>query len=209
MSRAVDHNLACCHVCRKLNPVDNSHCDFCFSRLHQRKVESRSRSWIYLITAIILFFPANLLPMMYTSKLANTRSDTIFSGIVKLWTEGMQPIATIVFIASIVTPLIKIVIQLYLLSYRPNHKPPVIQTMLYRFIHFIGKWSMVDVFVVALLGSLIQGNLSSVAPGIGVIAFAGVVLFTMMATESFDPRLLWDRHVAIVKQQSTHERTDH
>lgn len=205
MTRAIDQQLSSCHFCSKLNEQEASHCSYCGSKLHQRKKDSLLRAWVFLITAAILFFPANLLPIMYTTKLSSTRADTIMSGIIKLWNEGMVPIAIIVFIASIVTPLIKILGLLYIMWNDSPDKPPVIKTKIYRFLHFIGKWSMVDVFVVALLGALIQGDLSSVRPGFAIFAFTGVVFFTMLATEAFDTRHLWDQYNFNKRESIIHE----
>ncbi|MDO4436252.1 MAG: paraquat-inducible protein A [Cardiobacteriaceae bacterium] len=183
-----------CLACRTLNPPYRKRCGHCRAHLFSRKPDSLMRTWLYLITSIILFFPANLLPITYTTMLTTESPDTIFSSIKLLWHHGSYGIAIIIFIASIFTPFFKIAILLYLLTHQKPTKPPVFQTRLYQFIHFIGRWSMIDVFVVALLGALVHGNLAQINPAVGIFAFASVVVFTMLATESYDIRLLWDNY---------------
>lgn len=194
-----------CLACRTINPNYRRRCSHCRAPLHSRKPQSALHTWIYLITSIILFFPANLLPITYTTMLGQSSPDTIFSSIVLLWHHGSYGIALIIFIASILTPFFKIAVLLYLLTHQNPQKPPILQTRLYQFIHFIGRWSMIDVFVVALLGALVHGSLAQISPAVGIFAFASVVVFTMFATESFDIRLLWDNYYA----QLPHRHPDH
>lgn len=192
---AQSQQLIHCLSCGNVAHATESFCPHCHARISSRKHNSKERTWAYLITAILLFFPANLLPISYTSYLLDApRPDTILSSIILLWHHGSYLIAAIIFLASIMTPFAKIAVLLYLLSHDSPRRPPIIQTKLYRWIHFIGRWSMIDVFVVALLGALIHGRLAQITPAIGVFAFAGVVVFTMFATESFDIRLLWDHY---------------
>lgn len=192
-----------CPACALVAASSEKRCPHCRRRLHSRKVQSDSRTWAYLLTAIFLFFPANLLPITYTRYLIEpVRADTIISSIVFLWQHGSRLIACVIFTTSIVTPLCKIAVLLYLLTRQAPRKPPLLPTRLYRIIHFIGRWSMVDVFVVALLGALIHGRLAQIDPGMGIFAFAGVVIFTMAATQTFDIRILWDNY-------RHHARSDH
>lgn len=189
------HGFCHCLECSAIISGDSDHCPRCHANLHQRKPNSIQRSWIFLITSIILFFPANLLPITYTNTIGQPEQvDTIISSILFLWHHGSYLIALIIFIASIFTPFFKIAVLLYLLTHRKPQSPPIMQTRLYRFIHFVGRWSMIDVFVVALLGALMQNNLASITPGAGIFAFAAVVVFTILATEFFDIRLLWDQY---------------
>lgn len=170
-------------------------CRRCHARFSVRKPASLARAWAFLIAAAILYLPANLLPMMRTETLLRERSDTIFTGIVTLWTSGTPEVAIIVFIASIMVPILKIlVLALLLLTAQHGSTWSRSQrTKLYRAIEFIGYWSMLDVFVVALLvAALPFGNFASIHPGSGIVAFAGVVVLTMLASKSFDPRLIWD-----------------
>lgn len=188
-------NKLTCLACGSVMDIDVKRCHHCNSPVSIRKRNSIEKSWIYLITSIILFFPANLLPITYTSYLgSNPVGDTIMSNIVLLWGHKSYFIALVIFLASIITPLFKIIVLLYLLLNLKPKQPPILQTKIYHFIHFIGRWSMIDVFVVALLGALINGKLASITAGVGIFAFTGVVIFTMIAAESFDIRFLWDNY---------------
>lgn len=188
-----------CHACgavyRAAAPGLRCHCRRCGVRLHQRKADSLSRTWALLIAAAILYLPANLIPIMKTSTLLEERWDTILSGVIALWQKGSPEIAVIVFVASIVVPLAKIAVLALLLvtAQRRSAWRQAERARLYRFIEFIGYWSMLDVFVVALLVGLVHfRGLADVQPGGGAVAFAAVVVLTMMASKSFDPRLIWD-----------------
>lgn len=190
-------DLVSCHACSKLSPLqhDGSTCMRCGAALSRRKPASLSRTWAFLLAACILYIPANTLPIMLTSSLRDSQQDTILSGIIYLWLSGSRLLALIVLVASIIVPLMKILILTYLLlsvhwrSTRGLRQ----RTRLYRMIEVIGRWSMLDIFVVALLAALVRdGVLATVLPGPGAIAFAAVVVMTMLASLSFDPRLLWD-----------------
>jgi paraquat-inducible protein A len=159
-----------------------------------RKVNSVSNTWALLIAAIIMYLPANLLPVMKTTWLGNTQADTIMSGVIYLLHHDW-PLAVIVFVASVMVPLLKILALLYLLIsvQRKSHLRNEQRTRLYRVTELVGRWSMVDVFVVALMAALVQvGALATIEPGGGALAFAAVVILTMFAAMSFDPRLIWD-----------------
>lgn len=171
-------------------------CRRCSAHVHSRKPHSLQRTWAFLIAAAILYLPANLIPIMKTSTLLEQRADTILSGVMALWRAGSPEIAVIVFIASIVVPIVKIAVLLLLLitTQRGSDWKPAERTQLYRAIEFVGYWSMLDVFVVALLVALVHfRSLADVQPGGGAVAFAAVVVLTMVASKSFDPRLIWDR----------------
>jgi len=195
--RARDLGLTGCHVCGLVlrGSGGELHCPRCHSALHPRKPDSIARTWALLITAVILYIPANLLPVMRTAYLGNESADTIMSGVVYFLLHGDWPLALIIFVASVLVPLLKIISLVYLLisvqrRSRIRHRE---RTLLYRVTELIGRWSMVDVFVVAVLVALVQmGNLATVYPGLGASAFAGVVILTMLAAQSFDPRLIWD-----------------
>jgi len=188
--------LAACHVCGKLQPCTaERHCVRCGSRLYQRKPFSVQRSWAFLLTALILYVPANLYPIMTTATLGVKDDNTIIGGVILLWSMKSYPVAMIVFVASIVIPLLKfLIISLLLLSIWKGHSGRLSQqTRLFRFIEYIGPWSMIDVFVVILLVALIRfGGIASVLPGPAAMAFAGMVIATMLSAISFDTRLLWD-----------------
>jgi paraquat-inducible protein A len=171
------------------------HCSRCGAVLHFRNPDSVSRCWSLLIAAYILYIPANLLIMMETGSIMNYRKDTILSGVVHLWETGSWGIATVVFIASITIPLLKLFsLTLLLVSVQRRSKwHPKQRTRLYRLLEFVGRWSMLDIYVVTLLASLVQlGAMATVKAGPAALAFGAVVILTMLASTQFDPRLIWD-----------------
>ncbi len=192
--------IVACGSCGEVHQLPSGtptrlYCLRCHARMSSRKPNSLARSWAFLIAAAILYFPANLLPMMRTETVLGERSDTILSGIVTLWRSGAPEIAIIVFVASIMVPILKILV-LALLLLTAQHGSTwnrAQRTKLYRAIEFIGYWSMLDVFVVALLVASVHfRNFAYVFPSSGIVAFAVVVVLTMLASKSFDPRLIWD-----------------
>lgn len=196
---AEELGLAACHACgqvcrvRRLRP--DSCCPRCLAPLRRRKPNSLARCWALLIAAAVLYLPANLLPIMQTTNFFDVRVDTILSGVVALWEAGSWDLAIIVFVASIVVPLVKIgaLVLLLVTVQRGSDWAPRERARLYRAIEVVGHWSMLDVFVVALLVGLVHfQNFADVQPGGGAIAFAAVVVLTMLASMSFDPRLIWD-----------------
>jgi paraquat-inducible protein A len=193
---AAERGLASCHLCLKLASKDLHHCPRCGSALHLRKSASLQRTLALLITALVLYLPANILPIMITDQLGNSTESTILGGVVLLIQLDSIPIAVVIFIASVMVPVGKMLVMFYL-CWSVSHGPPVSQrqrTVLYRITEFIGKWSMLDVFVVAILVALVNlGGLLVIRPGGAALAFAGVVMVTMVAAESFDPRLMWDQ----------------
>lgn len=196
--RARDLGLIGCDACGKVLETRwrADHCPRCEAPLHRRKPDSLVRSWALLLSAAILYVPANLLPIMHTVQLLNVEHSTILSGVVLLWKNGSWDLAIIVFVASIVVPLVKIVcLALLLLTAQSGSTwAPRERTQLYRVLEFIGHWSMLDVFVVALLMTLVHfGKFAQVEAGAGVVAFCAVVVLTMLASMSFDPRLIWDQ----------------
>lgn len=186
-----------CHTCHLLVLQGDGHedCPRCGSALHTRKENSIDKTWALTITAAILFIPANLLPIMTVSQMGRGDPDTIVSGVLKLMSLGMYGLALIVFFVSIVVPGLKLISLTYLLrsvqtrsSWRPRDR-----TLLYRVTEVVGSWSMVDVFIVGLLTALVSlGAMAGIEPGPGILYFAGVVVVTMFAAHSFDPRLIWD-----------------
>ena len=156
-----------------------------------------ARSWALTITATLLYIPANILPMLTISKFGTGQPDTIMSGIISLVEHGMLPIALLVFVASIMVPLLKLLGLSWLLlsvHWGRKHNLPIGRKMtLYRLIVWIGRWSMLDIFIISLLAGLVQfGQFGEVTAGTGAWAFSAVVVITMLAAISFDPRLLWD-----------------
>jgi paraquat-inducible protein A len=186
--------MARCHSCGRVEPADARHCSRCHASLHLRKPDSLQRTVAMTIGAVILYFPANLLPVLRVeSTLSGTRQSTIISGAVQFWQDGDYPVALIIFIASVMIPVLKILaISLLCLGAHFGYWPRAL-TQLYRITEYIGRWSMVDVFVVAILVGVVQlGSVITINAGEGAFAFAGVVVLTMLASYSFDPRLIWD-----------------
>ncbi|WP_188027627.1 PqiA/YebS family transporter subunit [Tolumonas osonensis] len=193
--RAIDQHLTLCHACHGLVSLRTHRCPRCHSVLHARKPHSLQWTLALLFTAAILYIPANVLPIMITESLGQQTYSTILGGVVLLWEMGSYPVALVIFIASILVPIVKMLAIAWLCwsvyAGRIHHRRG--RTRLYRLTEFIGRWSMVDVFVVAVLVALIRmGKLMSVYPGSAALAFAGVVILTMLSAMSFDPRLLWD-----------------
>jgi paraquat-inducible protein A len=197
--RAIDAGLLICHDCHLLNPVRSDvhkqFCTRCGGHLHARRPNSLARTWALLITAAVLYIPANLLPIMTVNSLGKGQSDTIMSGVIELVNYGMIPVAAVVFVASILVPTFKLVGITLLLYSVQRHQPMSARqrVLMYRFIEWIGRWSMLDIFVIAILVALVNfGSLASIEPGYGAVAFASVVVLTMLAALTFDPRLIWD-----------------
>jgi paraquat-inducible protein A len=191
--------LCSCHVCGLVSKPDSfdgtAHCPRCDASLHIRKPDSVMRCWALLIAAYILYLPANLLTIMETGSLISYRKDTIMSGVVHLWKTGSWSIAAIVFVASILVPLFKLIaLTLLLISVqRRSTLMPMTRAKLYRLVELVGRWSMLDIYVVTLLAALVQiRSLATVRAGSGAIAFGAVVVLTMFAAMQFDPRLIWD-----------------
>lgn len=192
---AAANGLVNCLACGFVAQQSVADCPRCHAKLNVRSAGSLQITLALLVTALLLYIPANLLPMMVTEKLGQVEYNTILGGIVVLWEEGSHPIAIVVFVASVLVPVIKFIILFYLCFFamKPHSVSAKTRINLYRLTEFIGRWSMVDIFVVAVLVALIQlDHLLNVQPGNGTIAFAGVVILTMLAAHSFDPRILWD-----------------
>jgi paraquat-inducible protein A len=192
-----------CHCCHQVHTVDafeinleRIKCTRCGAKLHHRKPNSLSRSWALLIAAAVLYIPANTYPIMTVRELGNGTPDTILSGVARLFESGLWPLAVLVFVASVAIPILKILTLGYLLgSVRGAARLDLVaRTRLYRLIELVGRWSMVDIFMVSILIALVRlGNLAEITPGVGALAFASVVVLTMLSAMSFDPRLMWDK----------------
>ena len=196
---AMQHGLQSCEGCGLLSrPVAGAtegRCPRCDEVLDFRKLGSLQRTWAYLIAAAICYVPANILPVLTTVTASGRDSDTIMQGVVLLWSPTGWPLSLIVLVASIMIPSAKILALAYLLitvqrgSIANNEQ----RIRLFRVVKFIGRWSMVDVFVDTFTVALVQlAPLMSVEPGPGLLFFAAVVVLTMLAVEAFDPRLIWD-----------------
>lgn len=191
--------LCSCHSCRLLveAPGDQSHhrCPRCGAGLHSRKPESLSRTWALICAALIFYIPANIFPITLTTMLGSKQSDTIISGVIYFLQTGSWGIAAVIFIASVFVPLAKLLILIFLLlsvQFRSTWRPKD-RTSLYRLTELVGRWSMVDIYVVTILVALVKlGVIATIEAGPATIYFAAVVVITMFAAESFDPRLIWD-----------------
>ena len=191
--------LTSCHSCHFLctrgKPSADRICPRCGAGLHDRKPNSIARTWALVLAAIIFYIPANLLPITVVISLGKAQSDTIMSGVIYFVHSGMWPIALVIFVASVFVPLLKLLILILLLisvqrksSWRQKDR-----TVLYRITEIIGRWSMVDIFVVTILVALVHlGGLATIHAGPGAIFFGAVVVITIIAAMSFDPRLIWD-----------------
>jgi len=195
---AAQAGLVACESCGLLSRaagVVPSRCARCGAGLASRRPNSIQRTWALAIAAAICYVPANILPVLTTQTLSSSRADTILSGVAALYTSGSWPLALIVLVASVMIPLGKLAALTYLLISvrRGSANGARDRTHLYRMIELIGRWSMLDVFVVAFVVALIQFQpLMASQPGPGLPFFAAVVILTMLATTSFDPRLIWD-----------------
>jgi paraquat-inducible protein A len=190
-----------CHSCglvaldARLAGRAHQRCARCGARLHHRRPDSVGRTWAFLLAATILYIPANLLPVMYTHSLFGKEDDTIISGVVYFWTSGSPALAAIIFVASIVVPVLKLVALslLAITAQRRSRWRPHQRTLLYRLVEFVGRWSMLDIFVITLTVALVRfQTLAVITAGPGALAFCAVVVLTMLASMQFDPRLIWD-----------------
>ncbi len=187
--------LCLCHDCGYACHIRDAHCPRCDAVVRRRKPNSFTRTWALLITAIVFYIPANTLPVMYTDMFGSGTESTILSGVIEFWKGGSWDIALLIFIASVVVPCIKFsVLGLLLITAQRRSRWAMRErARLYRFVELIGYWSMLDVLVVALVAALVQFQaMSSIEPRIGILFFGVVVVLTMIAAMTFDPRLIWD-----------------
>lgn len=198
---AASASLLSCHSCNLLSKMSGSHghshalCPRCGAPLHQRKTNSLTRTWALTIAAFIFYIPANVLPITVVTSLGKTQADTIMSGVIYFMLTGMWPIALVIFVASVAVPLLKLFVIAFLLIsvQRKSRWRPEDRTRLYRIAEAVGRWSMVDIFVVTILVALVKlGGLATIDAGPAATYFAAVVVTTMFAAMSFDPRLIWD-----------------
>jgi len=191
---AMEQRLQGCPICTSVAPVEKTLCTRCGSKLHAGWANSIQHTWAWLVTSVVLYLPANFLPITYTRFLGKETESTILGGVVTMWEHGSEPIAIIIFVASVLVPLGKMLVLAWLclsVQFGSNFLLPQ-KTRLYRVTEFVGRWSMIDVFVVSILVALIQlGNVMTILPGVAALAFAAMVVTTMLAALAFDPRLLW------------------
>ena len=190
-----------CHTCGLVHFLDREaeahhpHCERCGTALHWRKTNSINRAWALVITGFILYIPANVYPIMTVISFGKGAPDTIMSGVIHLIEAEMWPLALLVFFASVTVPVLKLVGMIFLLisvqiksTWRPRDR-----TVLYRIVEAVGRWSMIDIFMISILAALVKlGAIATIEPGVGATSFAAVVVITMIAAMSFDPKLIWD-----------------
>ncbi|HPE60985.1 MAG: paraquat-inducible protein A [Thiothrix sp.] len=195
-------DILVCRVCGALSrrplspdPHDHLYCQRCGGRIRIGRGNSIEVTWALLIAAAILYIPANLLPVMSVYMLGSGQPDTIISGAWHLVAAGQWPLALLIFVASIVVPLLKLLALIFLLlgMQHGSSRHPRERMRLYKMTEYIGRWSMVDVFVVAILIALVQfGNLARIEANTGTLCFASVVVLTMLAAHTLDEHLIWD-----------------
>ena len=187
--------LVRCHDCSLLAAAHLETCPRCGAHLHLRKPDSLGRTTALVLAALVLYLPANLLPITVTTAIGTRQADTILSGVIYFMQTGSWEIAAVIFIASVFVPLAKLIIlTLLLISVRFRWRwRPRDRTVLYRLTELVGRWSMVDIYVVTILVALVRlGAVATIEAGPAAVYFAAVVVLTMFAAESFDPRLIWD-----------------
>jgi paraquat-inducible protein A len=194
--RAVVGGVGCetCGFVSLPDPVD-PRCPRCESALHERKPDSVARTWALVIAAAIMYIPANYYPVLSVVQLGAGQPSTILGGVEELVTAGQYPLALLVFFASIAVPVLKLVgISFMLITIQTGRAGWLRDRVrLYHIVRFIGRWSMIDIFMESLLGALVAfGSVITIEPGMGALAFCAVVILTMFAAETFDPRLMWD-----------------
>jgi paraquat-inducible protein A len=193
-----------CHACGLLNTAHTGDpCRRCHAVLHARKPNSLARSWAFLIAGVLLYIPANYYPVMTITELAKSQDFTIFGGILELLRYGLWPLALLVFFASITIPLMKLVTLGYMLvqTHRGSETHLLGRTRAFRLIAFIGRWSMIDVFMISILVALVRfGLFANIRADVGAPCFAAVVVLTIFAVDTFDPRLMWDRSAGIERE---------
>lgn len=196
LSTARSAGLVACRSCGLVAPMGQHSCARCGATLQSRDTQSLQKVWAWWLAGLVAYIPANLYPMLRTTQFFHTTESTIAGGVVDLMHYGNYGIAAIVFFASIVIPVGKFVAIAWLAATiaRAHTQDTHRLHLVYELVEFIGRWSMIDVFVVAILSALVQFEaLASINPGIAAISFALSVIFTMLAAQSFDSRLIWDR----------------
>jgi paraquat-inducible protein A len=199
--------LRSCSCCTAILPADKLECPRCHSKGHARRKNSLQWTMALLVTSILLYVPANILPIMITDLLGDKMPSTIIAGVILLWSEGSYPVAMVIFIASILVPTLKMIAIAWLCldanGLKRRNRDSERMHLIYEVVEFVGRWSMIDVFVIAVLSALVRiGGLMNIYPAIGALMFALVVIMTMFSATTFDPRLSWDR-----EPESSHEES--
>ncbi|PWC11346.1 membrane integrity-associated transporter subunit PqiA [Brenneria roseae subsp. americana] len=195
-----------CSCCTAILPADRLVCPRCHSHGHARRKNSLQWTMALLITSILLYIPSNLMPIMVTEALGDRMGSTIMSGVVLLWSAGSYPVAMVIFVASIMVPSLKMLALGWLCWVANGNGKRDSERMhvVYEIVEFVGRWSMIDVFVIAVLSALVRiGRLMSIYPAVAAVLFAAVVILTMFAAMTFDPRLLWDSRDDVLKNKES------
>ncbi|HEY0209992.1 membrane integrity-associated transporter subunit PqiA [Acerihabitans sp.] len=199
--------IRACSCCTLILPAGLHNCPRCHTHERARRHNSLQWTMALLITSIMLYIPANILPIMITEGLGSKLNSTIIAGVILLWDDGSYPVAMVIFIASIMVPTLKMIALAWLCWDARREEARVDSErmhFLYEIVEFVGRWSMIDVFVIAVLSGLVRmGQLMSITPGIGAVLFAMVVMITMVAAQMFDPRLIWDRAERKIPKESS------
>lgn len=198
--------LRSCTCCTAILPADMRECPRCQGRGHARRKNSLQWTLALLLISIMLYFPANILPIMVTDFLGSKFASTILAGVILLWSEGSYPVAMVIFIASIMVPTLKMIAIGWLCwdARQPKKRDRERMHFIYEVVEFVGRWSMIDVFVIAVLSALVRiGGVMNIHPDIGALMFALVVILTMLSAATFDPRLSWDNRDDDMKEESS------
>lgn len=201
----IRQGLRSCSCCTAILPADEPVCPRCSTKGYVRRRNSQQWTLALLVTSIMLYLPANILPIMVTDLLGSKMPSTILAGVILLWSEGSYPVAAVIFLASIMVPTLKMIAIAWLCWDAKGHGKRDSERMhlIYEVVEFVGRWSMIDVFVIAVLSALVRmGGLMSIYPAMGALMFALVVIMTMFSAMTFDPRLSWDR-----QPESEHEES--
>ncbi|MBB4659272.1 paraquat-inducible protein A [Parvularcula dongshanensis] len=196
MRSAAEEGLALCRYCRTVVPADEPRCPVCHDRIVLRQPRQLQRVWAFWLVALIAYVPANLLPIMETVTLGRGDPQTIIGGVFVLLEHHDYFIAGVVFVASIIIPTAKFgaIGWLAIAAARTRVRHPEGLHRVHRVVELVGRWSMIDVFVVAVLVALVQlGAVAQVRPGVGVLPFALTVIFSMLSAGALDPRVFWDK----------------
>ncbi|MBN3114103.1 membrane integrity-associated transporter subunit PqiA [Pectobacterium brasiliense] len=202
----LSQGLRSCPCCTAILPANQLICPRCHSRGHARKKHSLQWTLALLITSVMLYIPSNLMPIMVTEAFGDRMGSTIMSGVILLWGMGSYPVALVIFVASVMVPSLKM-LALGWLCWQANGKTKKTEDsermhVIYEMVEFVGRWSMIDVFVIAVLSAMVRiGRLMSIYPAVGAVLFAAVVILTMFAAMMFDPRLLWDRRDDVLHKE--------
>lgn len=195
LASAREKNKVSCHTCGRINSIEEAYCLRCHTPLHSRKKNSVQRCLAFSLASIIAYIPANIWPIMIVTNLGRNEESTILAGVATFWQMKAYPVAITIFIASVMIPALKLLALGWLCALSSGwvNTNPRHATRIFWLTELVGRWSMVDVFVVAILVALVQlGNIISITPGTAAVSFGLMVILTMLAALSFEPRVIWD-----------------